>query len=426
MEPILLTFYYAYVNRVIDFLYMAIYSFCLVLFSFALYACSVNLFCRFSLYGNLQLVLFCFPLRTHTLSLFAVYSKIFVSFVFFFYCSNGAIGISAADSTRRRQLSRSLTLSDTVLVLPIPFFLEFHLFVRFPRKVKKIDAVESGLCLTVSTHYWSIKKHGDALKWFAKLMLLTVEGAGFFSSSASAYSKGLTLLLLGKRSDNKSMRILPWNQFQLVGQDSDHKLQLASRKNLISSECASFVCFGRASAGVDTTSHLKVGPAKHHDVSSGTLASNEGKYPSSNVNDDSRQVTLKSSLKRQETKKPAPVEAATKHEALGGKGNDAPGQIERRKVQWTDGCGSELVEIHEFEPSEEDESVDEFSNGSNKTCSCAIIQNSMVDDAKLLKLMKLINDILGQLSVVKTLTTPLNLSHFLVETWSYLIHTLVL
>lgn len=180
-------------------------------------------------------------------------------------------------------------------------------------------------------------------------MLLTVEGGGFFSSSASGYTKGLALLLLGQRSDDKSMRVLPWNQFHL-GQESDHELQLASRKNRVSSGCASFVCFGRVSAGFDTTSHLKVGPAKHHDVSSGTLVSNKGKYPSANVNDDSRKVALKSSLKRKENKKPAPVETVTEHEAPGGKGNDFPGQTERRKVQWTDTCGSELVEIREFEP----------------------------------------------------------------------------
>ncbi|TKY46058.1 hypothetical protein E2542_SST28091 [Spatholobus suberectus] len=204
-------------------------------------------------------------------------------------------------------------------------------------------------------------------------MLLTVEGRGFFYSSASRYSKGLTLLLLDQRSDDKPMRVLPWNQFQLVGQESDHELQLASRKNRLSSGCASFVCFGRASAGLDNPSHLKVGPAKHHDVSSGTPVSNKGKYPSANVNDDSRKVALKSSLKRQENKKPAPVEGAAEHEASGGKGNDASGQTERRKVQWTDAGGSELVEIREFEPSEADGSVDEFDNGNDKTFSCAIM-----------------------------------------------------
>ncbi|XP_020220956.1 uncharacterized protein LOC109803683 isoform X1 [Cajanus cajan] len=202
-------------------------------------------------------------------------------------------------------------------------------------------------------------------------MLLTVEGGGFFSSSASGYSKGLILLLLGQRSEDTPMRVFPWNQFRLVGQESDHELQLASRKNRLSSGCASFVCFGHTSATLDTPSHLKVGPAKHHDVSSGTLVFNKGNYPSADVNDDSRKVAPKSSLKRQENKKPAPVGAATEHEESGGKGNDAPYQTEKRKVQWTDACGSELVEIREFETSEADGSVNEFNNG--KTCSCAIM-----------------------------------------------------
>jgi len=160
------------------------------------------------------------------------------------------------------------------------------------------------------------------------------------SSSASGYGKGL-------RSDDKSMRVLPWSQFQLVGQESD---QLAFRKKRLSSRSASFVCFGCASARLDTASHLKVGYAKHHGVSSGTLVSNKGKYPSDNIDDDCRKVHLKSSLKRQRNKKPVPVEAVAEHEASGGKENYAHGQTERRRVQWTDACGRELVQIQEFEP----------------------------------------------------------------------------
>ncbi|CAJ1953189.1 unnamed protein product [Sphenostylis stenocarpa] len=191
-------------------------------------------------------------------------------------------------------------------------------------------------------------------------------------------------------------------------------LQLASRKKRLSSRCASFVCFGCASARLDTKSHLRVGHAKHHDVSSGTLVSTKGMHPSDNGNGDSRKVALKSSLKRRENKQPAPVEAVSEHEASVGKGNNAHGQTGRREVQWTDACGSELVQIQEFEPSLEvpeslgalienglhfheipfltmfslftgfnilkdfsiencEVSVDEFDNGNNKTCSCAIM-----------------------------------------------------
>ncbi|KAK7315297.1 hypothetical protein VNO77_33837 [Canavalia gladiata] len=231
-------------------------------------------------------------------------------------------------------------------------------------------------------------------------MLLAIEGGGFFSSSALGYSKGLNFLLLGWRSDDKPIRVLPWNQYRLVDQESYPKLQLASKKNRHPSRCASFLCFGRASANLDPPSHPKVGPAKHHDVSSGQLVSNRGKYPSTNVNDDGkRELALKSSLKKQENSEPAIVEDATECEASGGKGSDAteckasgekgrdateceasggkgsdaPCHTERRKVQWTDACGRELVQIREFEPSEDDESSDEFDVGNDKTRSCAIM-----------------------------------------------------
>ncbi|KAF7812503.1 Low affinity potassium transport system protein kup isoform 1 [Senna tora] len=225
-------------------------------------------------------------------------------------------------------------------------------------------------------------------------MLLAVEGGGFFSSSASGYSKGLTLLLLGQKSEDKPMRVSPWNQYQLVDQESDPELQLASTKNRLSRGCASFVCFGRASAGLETPSPLKVGPAQQHDVSPGSLVSNKNQSTHLDDNNDTRKVALKSSLKRPQNNKPVPVEDANVHEASGGNGNDASSQIERRKVQWTDACGSELIEIREFEPScflnklfeidllrwklsfncsEVDGSDDEFDNGNDRTCSCAIM-----------------------------------------------------
>ncbi|MED6193274.1 hypothetical protein PIB30_017855 [Stylosanthes scabra] len=206
-------------------------------------------------------------------------------------------------------------------------------------------------------------------------MLLAVEGGGFFSSSASGYSKGLSLLLLGQRSEDKPMRVTPWNQYQLVDQESNTELQLASTKKYLSrGGCASFVCFGRTSAGHDTPSPLKVGPAQQHDVSPGSLVSNQGKDPSTYIDNenDNRKVVLKSSLKKPRINKS--VNAANEHEASHGKVADAPGsQSERRRVQWTDSCGSELVEIREFEPSEDDRSDDEFENGGNRACSCAIM-----------------------------------------------------
>ncbi|XP_028763891.1 uncharacterized protein LOC114729563 [Neltuma alba] len=204
-------------------------------------------------------------------------------------------------------------------------------------------------------------------------MLLAVEGGGFFSSSASGYSKGLTLLLLGQRSEDKPMRVSPWNQYQLVYQESDPELQLASTKNRISRGCASFACFGRASAGLETPSPLKVGPAQQHDVSPGSLVSDKEQSVHLDNSNATRKIALKSSLKRPQDHKPTPIEAANEREESGGERSDFSVQRERRKVQWTDACGNELTEIREFEPSEVDGSDDEFDNGNDRTCSCAIM-----------------------------------------------------
>ncbi|KAL9446402.1 hypothetical protein AB3S75_014125 [Citrus x aurantiifolia] len=213
-------------------------------------------------------------------------------------------------------------------------------------------------------------------------MLLAVEGGGFFSSSASGYSKGLTLLFLGqKNDDDKPMRVSPWNQYQLVDQepDPDPDLQLASAaKNRLSRGCASFVCFGRASAGPDSPSHLKVGPAQNQDVSPASLGLDKRLDRSIDVEDDDGnvvKVSLKSSLKKPSNSDSAPVQNVIEHEhdLLSEKGNDIAGHTERRKVQWTDICGSELAEIREFEPSEMGGSDDEFDNGIERSCSCTIM-----------------------------------------------------
>lgn len=186
-------------------------------------------------------------------------------------------------------------------------------------------------------------------------MLLAVEGGGFFSSSASGYSKGLTLLFLGhKNEDDKPMRVSPWNQYQLVDQEPDPDLQLASAaENQLSRGCASFVCFGRASAGLDSPSPLKVGPTQNQDVLRGTLGSDKGNDHTFDVEDDNGnviKVSLKSSLKKPSNSNSVPVPNVTEHEALSEKGDNITGHTERRKVHWTDACGSELAEIREFEP----------------------------------------------------------------------------
>ncbi|XP_062098885.1 uncharacterized protein LOC133804756 [Humulus lupulus] len=207
-------------------------------------------------------------------------------------------------------------------------------------------------------------------------MLLAVEGGGFFSSSASGYSKGLALLLLGQKNEDKPMRVAPWNQYQLVDQESDPDLQLASTKNRLARGCASFVCFGRTSAGLDTKSPLKVGPTQHQDVLPESLVSDSDKSKDHSVdtvdNDDASKVSLKSSLKKSSNTNSVSVETGNDCVRLSEAGSDIPG-TERRKVQWTDTCGSELAEIKEFEPSEVDLSDDEYDNGTERSCSCAIM-----------------------------------------------------
>lgn len=209
-------------------------------------------------------------------------------------------------------------------------------------------------------------------------MLLAVEGGGFFSSSATGYSKGLTLLLLGQKSDDKHMKVAPWNQYQLVDQETESNLQLASGKNRLSRGCATFVCFGRASAGLDGQSPLKVGPTQPQDILPSGLANDREKeqtQQSTVVDDDNnaRNITLKSSLKKPLHNTSQTTKNDDEQKPLAEEDSDLSGHTETRKVQWTDACGKELAEIREFELSEHGDSDDEFVNGNGKTCSCRIM-----------------------------------------------------
>ncbi|GER26153.1 transcription initiation factor TFIID subunit 4, partial [Striga asiatica] len=195
-------------------------------------------------------------------------------------------------------------------------------------------------------------------------MLLAVEGGGFFSSSASGYSKGLTLLLLGQKNEEKPMRVAPWTQYQLVDQETDPDIQLAPGKN-----CLVSGCFGRASSitGTDDSCPKKVGPSQNQEVQRG---------PQKFDDDDGNRkigISRKSSLKKSVDFADAIVDG--RGFGISGEGdNDVSCQIERRKVQWTDASGGELFEIREFETSE-DGSDDEFDLENGKTCACRIMQN---------------------------------------------------
>lgn len=191
-------------------------------------------------------------------------------------------------------------------------------------------------------------------------MLFAAEGGGFFSSSAAGYCKGLRLLLLGQKNEEKPMRVTPWNQYQLVDKEIEPYIQLAPGKKRFVCGCASFVCFGRASAGLESPPHLKVGPTQNQEVVPQCPVVDECQDSKDLVGcfevDDDKIVSLKSSLKK--------VPNSTLTASRGGyedcgkdNGHDTPcennddtvWQKEQRKVQWIDATGGELFEIREFE-----------------------------------------------------------------------------
>ncbi|KAK9740810.1 hypothetical protein RND81_03G061900 [Saponaria officinalis] len=205
-------------------------------------------------------------------------------------------------------------------------------------------------------------------------MLFAVEGGGFFTSSASGYRNGLTLLILGQTSDEKRMRVAPWNHYQLVERETGSDLQLASCKNRLSSGCATFVCFSRTSAELNGQSPLKpqgilpTVPEIERDKELKTVVDDD---------DSARNISLKSSLKKSTQNIRKIIYDGDEQEPLfkedNDNDNDPEAVNERRKVQWTDACGKELTEIREFELSEHGESDDEFFNRNAKSCSCRIM-----------------------------------------------------
>ncbi|MFS7974994.1 putative light-harvesting complex-like protein OHP2 [Helianthus anomalus] len=209
-------------------------------------------------------------------------------------------------------------------------------------------------------------------------MLLAVEGGRFFSSSASGYSNGLNLLLLGQKKEEKPMRVTPWTQYHLVDQEADPDLQLAANKNpRCACGCASFTCFGGAATGLESPS---VGPTQHQQTvvkdSSQLEKVEENSRDSYLVEGDGDSnginvTSLKSSLKKRDAT--VTVAVAVNN------GDEVEPELEpvfqsaRRSVHWTDVRGGELCEIREFEPSEHSDSDDEFENSTGKTCSCRIM-----------------------------------------------------
>ncbi|XP_033136105.1 uncharacterized protein LOC103840035 isoform X1 [Brassica rapa] len=168
-------------------------------------------------------------------------------------------------------------------------------------------------------------------------MLFAAEGGGFFSSSASGYSNGLALLLLGHKNDQKPVRVSPWSHYHLVAQETDTKFHSDSSKNWLSRRCTSLTCFGRKS-----DSQPQEFPS----------SDSEGKKdhappPSVDYNCEvSNRFALKSSLKKR----------SSFSDAFLADGDDVSSRdgvldhADRRKVQWPDTCGIEIAEVKEFEP----------------------------------------------------------------------------
>ncbi|KAG0498113.1 hypothetical protein HPP92_002804 [Vanilla planifolia] len=136
------------------------------------------------------------------------------------------------------------------------------------------------------------------------------------------------------------------------------------------SSTSTWVCllhlFGRTSAGNDGSCP----PGWSGSASFKPLTSDDNDISTSSKNENSskKKVCLKSSLKR-------PREDHTGVSSIACESSEVVSisrANDRRKVQWTDACGRELIQIREFECSDADASDDEHENGGHNKCLCVI------------------------------------------------------
>ena len=181
-------------------------------------------------------------------------------------------------------------------------------------------------------------------------MLLAVEGGGFFSSSASGYSHGLALLLLGRKSEEKHDKGSPCSHYRLVGQEAEHECPVPSGKNDVPGKCASFICFGCTPAKLVGASPPKLGSSNIPGSSSEPPSSSATGTATTNgsINGSGRKGCLKNNLRRDSSERSTLSCSEEPRESLEEVQTLRSG-MERRKVQWTDTCGKELFEIREFE-----------------------------------------------------------------------------
>ncbi|TVU34322.1 hypothetical protein EJB05_16153 [Eragrostis curvula] len=191
-------------------------------------------------------------------------------------------------------------------------------------------------------------------------MLLAVEGGGFFSSSASGYSHGLALLLLGKKNEEKAVKASPWNQYRLVDREAEHVLHLAAGKDEAPGKCAPFVCFGCPATGLEGTSPPKVGSSSALGSSPDESSDSANKVTADgSITGVEIRGCLKSNSKRDSLEHCIVVSEGEEPRESLEEVQTLRTSMERRKVQWTDTCGRDLFEIREFETSDEGMSDDE-------------------------------------------------------------------
>jgi hypothetical protein len=184
-------------------------------------------------------------------------------------------------------------------------------------------------------------------------MLLAVEGGGFFSSSATGYSHGLALLLLGRKAEEKPVKVSPWNQYRLVDRETEQVYHLPSAKDQAPGKCAPFVCFGCTANGLEVASPPKA--TSSNALGTGTsqeeasCSANKTLTTSGSISGSERRGCLKSNSKRDSLEHRIVVSEGEEPRESLEEVQTLRSSMERRKVQWTDTCGKDLFEIREFE-----------------------------------------------------------------------------
>ncbi|KAK1384519.1 hypothetical protein POM88_022254 [Heracleum sosnowskyi] len=174
-------------------------------------------------------------------------------------------------------------------------------------------------------------------------MLLTVEGGGFFFSSASGYIPDHTFFFWVKKTyESYALESVP------VGRES--------------------------------SAPSRIGPTKQQDILPRTPVStgeNDQTHAISTVDDNiiTNKVSIKSSLKKTTVTISSGVNNG--NENLSKRDVNVCGLTKKRRVRWSDVYGGDLAEIWEFEASSDDDDNSddeyEYQGGTRKTFACRIM-----------------------------------------------------